>query len=310
MKEFFTFFLFCAVILPTYSIDVHGHRGARARRPENTLAAFRHALLAGAHVLEMDLLVSKDGVLVVHHDPRINLNLCKNEKKEMTFTGSPSTGPAIIDLSLAEIKSYDCGSRKNPKFPEQTLFPGERIPTFDEVVALVNSEAPIPGNVRWNIEMKSKAKEPDYSPKPQKFAQMVYETITRHQIQSRTIVQSFDYRTLKAMRAIDPKIRVSALVSKKSPNPYLVLKRLKPDILSVRWDLLTKKLVMIAHSQETEVVPWTVNSKDGWKKMLKLGVDGIITDDPQALVHYLDQVFSKRSKAITPLDLRRPKSVD
>ena len=78
MKEFFTFFLFCAVILPTYSIDVHGHRGARARRPENTLAAFRHALLAGAHVLEMDLLVSKDGVLVVHHDPRINLNLCKN----------------------------------------------------------------------------------------------------------------------------------------------------------------------------------------------------------------------------------------
>ncbi|MBT3786334.1 glycerophosphodiester phosphodiesterase [bacterium] len=289
MKIFLLIITLCTLAIPTFCIEVHGHRGARAKRPENTLAAFRHALKVGTDVLELDLLVSKDGVLIVHHNPRINRKLCVRKKGLRIPALIHPNGPAINTLSLEEIKSYDCGSKRNSKFPDQVLFPGERIPTFDEVVALVNAEAADPMKVGWNIEMKSKAKEPQYAPKPREFAKMVHSAIMKHGLKDRCMVQSFDYRTLLAMRLIDPQIKTSALVSKRSPDPFTVLRTLKPDVLSVRADLVSRKLVMLAHSQGVEVVPWTVNKPKDWEQVLSLGIDGIITDDPESLISYLKE---------------------
>src|SRR5512133_2963478 len=95
-------------------ILVHGHRGARALRPENTLPAFEYAISAGVDALELDVAVTKDNVLVVSHDPYLPDTIC---------TG-PRAKPVIRTLSLAEVRAYDCGSKRNPLYPKQVPVPG------------------------------------------------------------------------------------------------------------------------------------------------------------------------------------------
>src|SRR4030088_3542498 len=92
--------------LPASKIAVHGHRGARGVLPENTLPAFEYAIKAGVDVLEMDLAVTKDNVLVVSHDPILRSMIC---------TG-PKPNAVIHQLTLEELRQYDCGSLKNPLF--------------------------------------------------------------------------------------------------------------------------------------------------------------------------------------------------
>src|SRR5687768_1566903 len=99
-------------IQQSHAIEVHGHRGARARFPENSIPAFDHALKVGAHALEMDLAVTKDKVLVLHHDPHINPDICL-QSGGVTIQNPP----LISSLTLKEVKSYDCGSIQNKKFP-------------------------------------------------------------------------------------------------------------------------------------------------------------------------------------------------
>src|SRR5437588_402578 len=90
-------------------ILVHGHRGARALRPENTIPAFEYAIGAGADVLELDMAVTRDDVVVVSHDPVLNPEICR----------SPGGSTLIRVLTLAELRKWDCGSLRNPKFPRQ-----------------------------------------------------------------------------------------------------------------------------------------------------------------------------------------------
>ena len=118
-------------------IRVHGHRGARAIYPENTLPAFQYAIEQGADVLEMDLAVTKDNVVVVSHDPHINAEIC---------TGPRPGAIAIHELTLAELQQYDCGTLKNRRFPQQQPAPGARIPTLDEVLDLSRF-----GDVQFNL---------------------------------------------------------------------------------------------------------------------------------------------------------------
>src|SRR5277367_2119072 len=107
-------------------IDVHGHRGARALRPENTLPAFEYAIAQGVDVLELDMAVTKDGVIVVSHDPILHPPVCSG----------PQPMAAIHALTLAELKQWDCGRIQNPGFPRQQAIPGTRMPTLEEVFAL------------------------------------------------------------------------------------------------------------------------------------------------------------------------------
>src|SRR4249920_3499251 len=97
-------------------ILVHGHRGARARRPENTLPAFEYAIAQGVDALEMDMAVTKDNVLVVSHDPVLEGPVC---------TG-PAAKAVIRELTLAQVREWDCGAKQNPAFPKQQAVPGTR----------------------------------------------------------------------------------------------------------------------------------------------------------------------------------------
>ena len=88
-------------------IQVHGHRGARAVLPENTMAAFEYAIDQGADAIEMDVVVTKDDVPVIFHDPILNPAICR----------SPGGSDAIRELTFAELRDWDCGSLINPRFP-------------------------------------------------------------------------------------------------------------------------------------------------------------------------------------------------
>lgn len=239
-------------------ILVHGHRGARAVLPENTIPAFEHAIEAGADVLELDLHVTKDDALVVWHDPRID-------------------GRAIRDMTLAEVKTIDVGSRGSRGFPKQKLLPGTRIPTLDEVLALASR-----GSFEFNIETKVTG-----DPPPDRFAELVLAAIRRHGLEKRVIVQSFDFRTLHAMKRLAPEIRLAALDEKGGRDFVAVAAEAGARIVAPHYRLVTPEKVRDAHAAGLQVIPWTANTPEVWGKLIAAGVDAIITDDPAALIAYL-----------------------
>lgn len=247
---------------------VHGHRGARAMFPENTIPAFEYAIEAGADALEMDVAVTKDNVLVISHDPHINPEICQG----------PHPGVAIRQLTLAELRESDCGSLKNPRFPRQQPVPGTRIPTLDEVLGLSARS-----NVQFNIEIKSFPDHPELTPPPDVFAAMVLRVIRQHKLESRSIVQSFDFRTLREL----PGIRTAALWEG-PPRPFVdIAREALAAIIAPHFALVTPEQVQAAHAANLEVIPWTANTAEDWRKLMDAGVDAIITDDPAALIAYL-----------------------
>ncbi|HLW76225.1 MAG TPA: glycerophosphodiester phosphodiesterase family protein, partial [Bryobacteraceae bacterium] len=116
-------------------ILVHGHRGARAMRPENTLPAFEYAIGIGVDVLELDMAVTKDNVIVVSHDPYLEPPVCSPPD------GSPLKKATIHELTLAEVKQWDCGKVRNPLFPKQTPIAGTRMPALEEVFEMAKAKS-------------------------------------------------------------------------------------------------------------------------------------------------------------------------
>ncbi|MBX5495811.1 MAG: glycerophosphodiester phosphodiesterase [Bryobacteraceae bacterium] len=253
-------------------ILVHGHRGARAVLPENTLPAFEYAIEIGADVLELDLAVTKDNVLVVSHDPTLNPKFCQG----------PGGSNVIRELTLEELRRWDCGARANPDFPKQKAVPGTPVPTLDEVFALARR-----GTFQFNVETKIFKDKPWYTPPPEEFAKLLVDAIRRHKLESRTIVQSFDYRTLHAVKKLAPEIRRSALYAVGFKSFPAIAQESEATIVSPHHRLVTKKRVEAAHSAGLQVVPWTANDPSDWERLIAAGVDGIITDDPAALIQYL-----------------------
>jgi glycerophosphoryl diester phosphodiesterase len=254
-------------------ILVHGHRGARAVKPENTLPAFEYAIQQGADMLELDLAVTADNQLVVSHDARMNPKICQGAQGETS----------IRKLTLQQVKKWDCGSLKNADFPKQEPVPGARIPTLDEVFALAPK-----GEFGFNIEIKIDAKRPELAPEPDAFARLVVDSIRAHKMERRVIVQSFDFRVLASVRAIAPELRRAALYSG-LPRDFVLLSKEAADtpIVAPNFALIAKKQVKTAHRAKLQVVPWTANTPEVWEKLIKAGVDAIITDDPAALIAYL-----------------------
>ena len=252
-------------------ILVHGHRGARARRPENTLPAFRYALEQGVDVLELDVAVTKDGVAVVSHDPLLNPTICSG----------PKPGTAIHSLTLAELQQYDCGAKKNPNFADQQPVPGTRVPTLDEVLSLGQGN-----NVEFNIETKIFADKPDLTPDPEAFTKLVLDQIRKHKLDDRAILQSFDPRTLRVMKRLAPGIRRAALFEKQQ-DWMAVAKEFDATLFSPEHRLVTPALVEQAHKAGFQVVPWTADKPADWQRLADAGVDAIITDDPAELIAWL-----------------------
>jgi glycerophosphoryl diester phosphodiesterase len=254
-------------------ILVHGHRGARAVRPENTLPAFEYAIDAGADVLELDLAVTKDNILVVSHDPHMNPTYC---------TGPAGAKTAIREMTFAELEQWDCGSKRNPEFPKQQTVPGTRVPSLDQVLALAGR-----GSFHFNIETKIFRDRPELTPPPEEFASLLADALRKHNVVDRTIVQSFDFRTLHAMKKLLPQVRLAALYSGLPKNLASIAREAGAGIVSPHFRLITEANVKEAHAAGLLVVPWTANEPRQWDKLIAAKVDAIITDDPAALIAYL-----------------------
>jgi len=268
---------------------VHGHRGSRGTVPENTLAAFEAALLAGADVLELDLGVTKDNAVIVSHEPKVTPERCLDAEGNKL-----AAAVDIRTLTLAELKKYDCGSLTNPNFPQQIAVPGEKMPTLDEVFALVKKSGhAAAARVEFNIETKIFPYEPQLSPAPEEFARLVAEAVKKHGMEQRVIVQSFDVRTLKAIKKIAPEIRTSQLTYESLVDIVPALKSAKADIWSPNYKWITPEAVKEAQAAGIKVAPWTINTRKGWELAIAAGVDAIITDYPAALVEYIDSLKTK-----------------
>jgi glycerophosphoryl diester phosphodiesterase len=254
-------------------ILVHGHRGARARRPENTIPAFQYAIERGVDVLEMDMAVTKDNVIVISHDPILQPPVC----------AGPQPSAVIRQLTLAEVRRWDCGAVRNPKFAQQQTVPGTRIPTLDDVFRLATR-----GAFDFNIETKSFPSRPEYTPPPEEFARLVLDKVRQYKLEKRVILQSFDFRTLVAMRKLAPEIRLSALIQGSQRDfPSIAAEAAQAEIISPEFSLVTPSKVEAAHKAGLQVVPWTANTEADWDRLIQAKVDAIITDDPAALIAHL-----------------------
>jgi glycerophosphoryl diester phosphodiesterase len=264
--------LACPLMAAERPIEVHGHRGARAVLPENTLPAFEYAIAQGVDVLELDLAVTKDNVVVVSHDLYVAPPICTGPRQRAN----------IRDLTLAELRQWDCGAVRNPQFPNQQTRPGTRMPTLEEVFALAPR-----GTFRFNIETKMNPAEPALTPAPEEFARLVLELIRKHKLESRVILQSFDFRTLHAMRRLAPEITLAALYSGAPRSFVEIAREAGASIISPEHHLVTPEQVREAHAAGLRVVPWTANTPADWAHLAAAGVDAIITDDPAGLIAYL-----------------------
>lgn len=285
--------------------DVQGHRGARGLLPENTLPAFARAIELGVTTLEMDLGVTRDGAVVVAHDPYVNPNLCLGPDGARL---EGERGPLLRDLSLAEVQAYDCGTL-NPdpeRFPEppRVNVPGEHVPTLRDVFALVRERGA--SRVRFNVEIKSRPDREETVPLPE-FVAKVVEVLRDEGMVDRTTIQAFDWRALLLAKQREPEITTAALLARLDPlwqagldaeesgGLLGMLRSLAGsiDILSPHWRMLVpgERYAGVAVSDLQAagfaVVPWTVNDPDDMRNVLALGVDGLITDYPDRLLRVL-----------------------
>lgn len=264
--------------------DLQGHRGARGLAPENTLPAFRHALELGIPTLEMDVVISGDGEVVVSHEPWMNPDICLTPEGERIPKGE-GRQHSLFDMSYDEIAAYDCGSLQSSQFPEQHSQSASK-PRLQEV--LQEAEAYVRDHERssvfYNIEMKSRpAWEGRFHPDPDVFAERVLAVVQEANVEARTTLQSFDPRTLEAASRRSDRIRIALLVNWMDNRGLATnLERLSisPDIYSPDVRLVDESLIAAAHDRGMKVIPWTVNERTTMKRLIRLGADGLITDYP------------------------------
>jgi glycerophosphoryl diester phosphodiesterase len=227
----------------------------------------------------MDMAVTKDNVIVISHDPILQGPVC---------TG-PKESAVIHELTLAEVRQWDCGAVQNPRFPAQQAMPGTRMPTLDDVFQLASR-----GNFDYNIETKIFPDQPAYTPSPEEFVRLVLEKIRKYKLEKRIILQSFDFRTLVAMRKLAPEIRLSALTQTDQRDFAAIAKEAgRAEIVSPEFHLVTPAKVAAAHAAGLQVAPWTANTPQDWDKLIEAKVDAIISDDPAGLIAYLKKRGSR-----------------
>jgi glycerophosphoryl diester phosphodiesterase len=285
------------------ALDLQGHRGARSLAPENTLPGFALTLGIGVTTLELDIAITKDDVLVISHDPKLNPDITRGP--DGRFLDGP--GPVIRQLSFAELQRYDVGrlkpgTRYAGLYPQQQPIDGTRIPRLDELFALVRKS----GNeqVRFAIETKVTPFNADETVAPEAFARAVIAAIRDAGVTRRSTVLSFDWRTLAVVQKEAPEIGTVYLTAQQQWLDNVGAARPEgsawtagvqfrdhgsvPKMIHVAggriWssffgDLDAAK-VKEAQALGIQVLAWTVNQPRDIVRMLDLGVDGIVSDRP------------------------------
>lgn len=264
------------------AFDVQGHRGARGLLPENTIPAFIKALDCGVRTLEMDVVISGDQQVVVSHDPWMSSQICSLPSGEPVPPGEEDRH-RLFGMSYDEIKQYDCGRRGHPQFPRQQRQPAVK-PLLREVIEAAEQHASETGRPLpfYNIETKSQVIwEQRFHPDPRTFTRRVCEAVDAAGTMDRTILQSFDVRTLRVGRDLDAGWTLSLLVEHAlEMERQLEELGFVPSIYSPNHHLVDRHLIDKARAYDMQVIPWTVNTLEEMRELKALGVAGLITDYP------------------------------
>lgn len=276
---------------PTNNINIQGHRGARGLMPENTIPSFLKALDLQVTTLELDTYISKDEKVVVSHDP-VFISEITLTPSGRPIEKSEEKNLVLYKMNYADIKKYDVGSKYYPAFPHQkkikTYKPllSDVIEASEKYAQKINRELP----VYYNIEIKS-AQDNDgkyYASLP-KYVDQVMEVIIQKNISSRVSITSFDVRALQYMHKNYPGIKLSLTAnSQDSLTLSDRLKKLgfKPDIFTIDLLGVSNALVKECAAKGIKFIPYIVNNKTEMRKLIALGVDGIITDYPNLFTQY------------------------
>ncbi len=282
------------------ALEIHGHRGTPGHHPENTIDGFVAALAAGADVLETDLLLTSDGILVINHDFELNPDTTRDEAGN--WLAEPSA--PLVKMTAAELTRYDVGrvrpgSKYAAKHPDQQGRDGARIPTLADALTAIDRASG--GRARWNLEIKIATEQPERTAPLETVVDATVALLRERDMEARVMIQSFDFRVTRRVQQVAPSIRTGCLTEPKSiaprpegPSPFNggldirtfgdSVPRLVHAAGCAYWTpsfkTLTAEQVVEAHRLGLRVVPWTVNEPDDLRRVIALGVDGVITDYP------------------------------
>jgi glycerophosphoryl diester phosphodiesterase len=264
--------------------DLEGHRGCRGLMPENTIPAMIHAVDLGVNTLEMDAVISKDKQVVVSHEPFFNHEITiKPDGKPVEESEERSLN--IYTMDYDEVKKFDVGSKSHPRFPEQKKIKVSK-PLLADLIDSVETyckthKKKLPA---YNIEIKSLPLTDNlFHPAPKEFVDLVIAVIESKGISKRTIIQSFDFRSLQYVHQQYPSYKTAMLIEgddKRSFEDELKELGFTPDIYSPESSLVTEKLVNKCHDRKIKIIPWTVDDPKEMKSLVEMHVDGLITDYP------------------------------
>jgi glycerophosphoryl diester phosphodiesterase len=306
--------LFALPALSCTAFDLQGHRGARGLAPENTLPGFDRALAVGVSSVELDIALTRDGVVVISHDTRLNPAITR----DATGRWLTEEGPCIRDMTFGQLLAYDVG-RINPDsgyaktFWEQEPVDGTRIPTLSLLFKRVQALGA--GHLRFNIETKISPQ--DDTASVEQMTDALLRVIRNAGMQKRVSIESFDWRSLRRVQQLEPGIPTAYLTRRSAKNDMLsdgtwtagmrladyggnVARMVKASGASI-WSPfhtgLTEAQVREARALGLFVMPWTVNDAGTMETLLNWGVDGIITDYPDRL----REVMRRRGMPLPPV---------
>jgi glycerophosphoryl diester phosphodiesterase len=295
MKIFLTTTIFVLLIMFTasaQSFDIQGHRGCRGLMPENSIPGFLKALDIGVTTLELDVVISADGKVVVSHDPYMSARFCVNELG-VAINKNKEKEINIFRMDYGDVKNFDCGVIGHPDFPEQVKMSVYK-PLLTEVIHTCEEHVKNSGRqeVMYNIELKSTPSGDNvYHPEPELFTRLVYDVLKDLLPPERVIIQSFDLRILQFWKMKYPGYQLAFLMSEsKSASKVIEQLGFAPDIFSPHFRKVNQSVVDEWHQLSVKVIPWTINDIAEMKKMVALGIDGLITDYPD---RYFDQIAGK-----------------
>lgn len=227
-------------------VKVIAHRGDSVHAPENTMLAFKSAVESGADGIELDIHLSKDGYMMVRHDPTVN---------------TPYGKALIRDMTFAELRQLDMGA-------------GQKMPTLTEALALVENK-----DCLLNIEIKRDPIAPYDN-----IEQKLVDEVKRFDMIDKVIISSFDHQSLQRLKLIEPAIQIGLLYQSIMAEPWWMALRLKARSLHPFYAGITPSLVEGCNYYNIELYPWTVDDPTLMGRLIDMGVTGIITNDPKTLL--------------------------
>lgn len=272
-------------------LDIQGHRGCRGLLPENTIPAFKHALELGVHTLELDVVVTKDKIVVVSHEPFLNHDIASTpdgarveKKKEKSYN--------IYQMTYEELQKYDVGLQEHPKFQQQKKIEVTK-PALEQMIAISEKYAKELGRPAplYNIEIKRTPEgDETFHPGPKEFTDLTMQVIKDAGIEDRTTIQCFSIPVLQYLKEAYPEQKNVFLVANdKSVEKNIQELGFIPDIYSPYFKMIDEKVVNFCTQNSVALIPWTINEAADMKKLIQMGVDGIITDYPNILIKLIKE---------------------